>query len=285
MKKSIIEKLLAEYETFTLSEKKIADYVLANQRNCMSIGITELASECSVAVSTVSVFCRKLKLSGFNDFKMELARANTLDDQSVPRESNIEVTEGDSTELILKKTCMREREIMRCSSHMLDPEQTDRAVDLLVGARHVLLLGQGNHTAVAMAAWAQFAMTSTKFQTVQDSHMQAVVMAGLGPEDVVVYFSYSGATLEIMDAVQTIRQVGAKLILVTRFHRSPAAEYADVVLICGADERPMQFGSFDALFSQMYVVDVLLSCYTLRCQEQVKRRRDIIGRELARKQL
>ena len=285
MEKNIIEKLLSEYETFTLSEKKIADYVLANQRSCMSIGITELASECSVAVSTVSVFCRKLKLAGFNDFKMELARAITLDDQVVPRENNIQVTERDSTELILKKTCMREREVLRCSAGMLKKDSLDRAVELLIRAQHVLMLGQGNHAAIAMTAWAQFAMTSPKFQTVQDSHMQTVLISGLGPGDVVVYFSYSGATLEIMDAVQTIRQVGAKLILVTKFQRSPAAEFADVVLISGADERPMQFGSFDALFSQLYVVDTLLNCYCMRCREQVEKKRDFIGRELNRKQL
>lgn len=285
MEKSIIEKLLSEYESFTMSEKKIADYVVANQRACMGIGITELASECAVAVSTVSVFCRKLKLAGFNDFKLELARANSLEEPNEPRERNIELTAGDSTDLVLQKTCMREREVLRCSAKVLDSALVDRAVDLLVNARHVVLLGQGNHTAVAMTAWAQFAMTDPKFQTVQDSHMQTIVLSNLGPEDVVVYFSYSGATLEIMDAVQTIRQVGARLILVTRFQRSPAAEFADVVLISGADERPMQFGSFDALFSQMYVVDVLLSCYCLRCKEQVEHSRDFIGKELTRKQL
>ena len=285
MEKSIIEKLLSEYETFTVSEKKIADYVLSNQRECMGIGIAELASECAVAVSTVSVFCRKLKLAGFNDFKLELARINTLEDQDEPREVNIQVTEGDSTDLLMQKLCMREREILRRSARVLDSGLVDRAVDMLVEAEHVVLLGQGNHTAVAMTAWAQFAMTAPKFQTVQDSHMQTIVLSGLGPRDVVVYFSYTGATLEIMDAVRTIQKVGARLILVTRFQRSPAAEFADVVLISGADERPMQFGSFDALFSQMYVVDVLLSCYALRYKEQVDHRRDFIGRELSRKQL
>lgn len=285
MEKSIVEKLLSEYETFTASEKKIADYVLSNQQACMGIGITELAAECGVAVSTVSVFCRKLRLSGFNDFKMELARASMLENHNESKEREIPVKEGDSTNLVLRKICVQEREVLRRSAKMLEGEKVDRAVDLLIQAKHVLMLGQGNHSAIAMMAWVQFSMTSPKFQVIQDSHMQTVLMSGLGPDDVVIYFSYSGATLEIMDAVQTIRQVGAKLILITKFHRSPAAEFADVVLISGVDERPMQFGSFEALFSQMYVVDALLNCYCLRCKDEVDRKRDFIGKELTRKQL
>lgn len=285
MHKSIIDKLLTEYESFTAAEKKIADYVLTHQRESQGMSITELSTECSVAVSTVSVFCRKLKLAGFNDFKLELARSNTISSGQSYLAEGVELQPGDTADQVMTKIYHQDQETLRRSANMLDARAVDRAVDLFTRAGRVLLLGQGNHAAVAMTAWAQFAVTSSKFQTIQDSHLQAVAMAALSPGDVVVYFSYTGATLEIIDAAETIHQVGAKLVLITRFARSPAAESADVVLVFGADEKPLQFGSGEALLSQLYVVDVLLNCYYLRNRDQVERNRERIGKALSKKHL
>ena len=77
MEKNIVAHLLQDYDQFTKSEKKIADYVLAHQKETQYISITDLSAACKVAVATISVFCRKLGLSGFNDFKLELARADS----------------------------------------------------------------------------------------------------------------------------------------------------------------------------------------------------------------
>ena len=75
MEKNILAQMLQEYDSFTRSERKIVDYVLEHQKETQYISITDLSAECEVAVSTVSLFCRKLRLAGFNDFKLELARA------------------------------------------------------------------------------------------------------------------------------------------------------------------------------------------------------------------
>ena len=87
-----------------------------------------------------------------------------------------------------------------------------------------------------------------------------------------------------MDAVEIIRKVGAKLILVTRFGHSPAAEFADAVLISGADEGPLEFGSSDALLSQLYVVETLLACYQMRSADNTAERK-FVAKNIAQKML
>lgn len=284
MKKSILDLLRREYENFTVAEKKIVDFILNHQWECQRLGITDLSAECGVAVSTVSVFCRKMGLAGFNDFKIELARANALSAGQVTVSDSTELTTQDTAAQVIQKACQRSQEMLNRSAQMLDAEQVARAAKLLMDAKQVLILGQGNHSAVAMMTWAQFAVTSSKFRTVNDSHWQTIALSTLSKDDVVLYFSYTGATLEIMDAVEIIRQVGAKLILVTRFHHAPAAEFADVILVSGADEGPLEFGSSDALISQMYVVQVLLGYYQLKCGD-TGIDREKIGKRLAKKHL
>ena len=284
MKKSILDLLRREYENFTAAEKKIVDYILTHQWECQRLGITDLSAECGVAVSTVSVFCRKMGLAGFNDFKIELARANVLSAGQVTVSDSTELTTQDTAAQVIQKACQRSQETLGRSAQMLDAEQVEQAAKLLMDAKQVLILGQGNHAAVAMMTWAQFAVTSAKFRTVNDSHWQTIALSTLSKGDVVLYFSYTGATLEIMDAVEIIRQVGAKLILVTRFSHAPAAESADVILVSGADEGPLEFGSSDALISQMYVVQVLLGYYQLKCGD-TGIDREKIGKRLAKKHL
>lgn len=286
MGKNIIALMLQEYEQFTKSERKIVDYVLEHQTETQYISITDLSAVCDVAVSTISVFCRKLKLGGFNDFKLELARASLLSDSPHQEEAEAgEIQAGDSLPAVMGKVLHTVQDAAGRAYHMLAESSVDRAVSLLVEARQVVCLGQGNHSVVSLAAWAQFSTNSGKFKTIQDSHLQTVILSTLTQEDVVLYFSYSGATHEVLEAAEVIRERGARLILVTRYLNSPASAYADTVLLCGPNEQPMRFGSTAALIAQLYVVEVLLSEFKRRVPEQSEDCRRSVGKALAQKVL
>ena len=245
-----------------------------------NISITDLSAECEVAVSTVSLFCRKLKLAGFNDFKLELARAaSPAGGAGIGSRGR-----GASTPTAVKDKVLREaQDALTNAYHMLAEREVARAAYLLRDAGQVICLGQGNHSVVALAAWAQFYTTSSKFKTIQDSHMQIVTLSTLSKTDVVLYFSYSGATHEVLSAAEVIRNRGARLILVTRYLNSPASAYADVVLLCGPNELPFQFGSSAALVAQLYVVEVLLSEFVRRDPERAERNRQSVGKALTQK--
>lgn len=284
MGKNIVALMLQEYENFTKSEKKIVDYVLEHQKETQYISITDLSAACDVAVSTISVFCRKLKLAGFNDFKLELAKATLITgEHAAPSPANEEILQQDSMATVMEKTYSTVQDALGKAYHMLQESAVCRAVELLSGARQVICLGQGNHSVVAQAAYSQFSTVSHKFKTIQDSHLQTVAMATLSSEDVVLYFSYSGATHELLEAAELIVNKGAKLILVTRFLNAPASAYADTVLLCGPNEQPLEFGSTAAMVAQLYVVDVLVGEFCRRNQQMTDQNRDAVGKALTAK--
>ena len=282
MEKDIIALMLQEYERFTRSERKIVDYVLEHQEETQYISITDLSSRCDVAVSTVSLFCRKLKLAGFNDFKLELARA-ALPARTALREPDSAITPKDPPAAVMGKVLAAAQETLNNAYHMLAEREISQAADLLWQAGQVVCLGQGNHSVVALAAWAQFSTVSPKFKTIADSHMQTVVLSTLSQGDAVLYFSYSGATHELLEAVEVIRNRGAKLILVTRYPNSPASAYADTVLLCGPNEQPFQFGSTSALIAQLYVLEVLLNEFIRRDPAAAEGNRQSVGKALTQK--
>ena len=282
--KNVVALMLQEYENFTKSEKKIVDYVLEHQKETQYNIITDLSAACDVAVSTISVFCRKLKLAGFNDFKLELAKAALIAGNRAPSSvANEEILLDDSVGTVMEKVYNTNQDALNKAYHMLQEGPVRQAVELMSRAGQVVCLGQGNHSIVAEAAWAQFSTASSKFKTAQDSHLQAVVLSTLAENDVVLYFSYTGATHELLEAAELIASRGAKLILVTRFLNAPASAFADTVLLCGPNELPLQFGSIAAIMAQMYVVDVLFSEYCRQNHEEAERCREAVGKALTQK--
>ena len=116
-------------------------------------------------------------------------------------------------------------------------ERFDRAVDLLFGCRgRVILTGMGKSGVICQKIAATLASTGTPaffLHPAEAIHGDLGVIQG---DDVVVALSYSGETDEILNLLDTIRRLGARLIAITGVGRSALALAADVALDCGVAE-------------------------------------------------
>lgn len=276
------------YYYFTVAEKKVADYVLAHKNEVQYMSISELADECGVADATISRFCRRLKLKGYNDFKLAIAKAAVEENRGGHEAQGIETEEFSSTDSVVelsRKICNSHVAAVNQGLTLIKPERVKKAVDLICSAERVYFMGQGGSMLISMVAANQFSTVSPRFFAVQDSHVQASTVALLQPGDVVLFFSYSGSTKELMEIMNLARSGGVKVILVTRFSRSPGAALADVVLQCGSNEGPLQLGSMPAKLAQLFVVDVLFHEFVRRDPESARRSRERIAEALTERHL
>ena len=281
---NVFERISAEYYNLTAAEKKAADYVLSHQRKTQDMSITELAAASGVAEATVSRFCRRLGCKGYNAFR--LAIANSIAQR--PQQANPlsgEVLDDDSFSDVCKKLYTANVSAMTQTLELVRPEDYIRAADLLERADKVLCMGQGGSMIIAMEAVHLFSTASGKYFAVVDSHMQTVAVATAGENDVILFFSYSGATKDLVETLSYARRRGLKTILVTHFANSPGAELADVSLLCGADESPLQLGSIGARIAQMYLMDVLFSELCRRNLDACRQSRARIADALAEKHI
>ena len=117
--------------------------------------------------------------------------------------------------------------------------------------------------ALAKEICARFACITNKFRAVADSHMQVMAASLMTEQDVVLFVSYSGATRDLMETLRTAKANGAKIILITHYEDSPGAKLADIVLLCGAQESPLDSGSIPIKVAVLYVAEVLVLRYIL----------------------
>jgi DNA-binding MurR/RpiR family transcriptional regulator len=276
MAESVFEKISRDYYELTAAEKRTADYVMANQERCQELSIAELAELSGVAEATVSRFCRRLGYKGFNAFKLAIANASAAGADSGVLSGP--VAEGDSVEEMCQKLYSADQDAMFQTLELIEPEKIRKAADLLWAAGRVVCMGQGGSMLLAEVAGNLFATVSGKFSAVADSHSQVVTAVNMDPEDVILFFSYSGATRDMLDTMRAAKTRGVKLLLVTRFPKSPGAALADVTLLCGSNEGPLQLGSVPAKIAQLFLVDVLFSEY---CRRDLKTCRQSRGRVAA----
>lgn len=278
--RTVFEQISSNYYALTSSEKKVADFTLSNQSGTQFMSISELADACGVAEATISRFCRRLGYKGYNAFKLALANSSPKH-KLLDNPLSGEVTAEDSLEDICKKLYTAEVEAMAQTMEFLDLDSVAQASRMLHSARRVMCMGQGGSLLIANEAAHLFSTVSNKFTAVADSHLQAIAATTMDPEDVILFFSYSGSTQEMMETLKLARAQQGQVILVTRFPRSPGAELSNVVLQCGANENALQSGSVAARIAQMYLLDILFSEFSRKDLEQCLQIRGRIADALA----
>lgn len=261
----IFTALIHSYNTLTRSETKVADYILRHKQEIHLQSISELAQRCSVSEATISRFCHSVGCASFNEFKLAVVQAiSASENMDMGTDLYSSILSDDSIEQKCRKLCNVSTDALHQTLSELDVDKIDKVVDMLSRAGSVYCFGQGNSSIVAEDAWGRFSCVSPKFHYIANANLQATTAELLGKNDVVLYFSFSGAVRELTEMGKILQNREAKLILVTRFPNSPGAQYADLLLICGANEAPQQQGSIAAKIGQLFIVDVLFHEYCAR---------------------
>ena len=193
----IFSVLIRAYNNLTKSETKVADYILRHKQQVHLQSISELASACEVSEATISRFCHRVGCSSFNEFKLSLVHAiSASDSHTFDPDLYSTVFPEDSVEAKCRKLCSISTEALQQTLSELDFHAISEVVDVLSAASRIFCFGQGNSSIVAEDAWGRFACVSPKFHFISNANLQATTAQLLGKDDVVLYFSFSGAVPE-----------------------------------------------------------------------------------------
>ena len=280
---TVFDHINSEYYQLTSAERRVADYVIGHRQKTQFMSISDLSEEAGVAEATISRFCKRLGYKGYSAFK--LAVANSTAARGSADLLAGEVLPDDSIQDMCQKIYAADLDAMAQTLELIHPEAVTAAADLVLSAGRVLCMGQGGSMILAMECAHLFSTALPNFSAIWDSHLQAIASAQLVRGDVVIYFSYSGSTEELLTNLRVIRDRGGKTILITHFPKSPGAAYADVVLQCGSQESPLQLGSVAARVAQLFLVDVLFNEVCRRDMEGCQRRRERVAEVLSGKHI
>lgn len=264
----MLERIRTRMNTLRPSERRVADTVLDDPDAAVGLSIATLAHRAGVSEPTVIRFCRALDCTGFQDFKLALAR----DLGGRLRYASQALDSTDETGTLIEKISRAAQFSLEVLTRELDAAALEQAVTALAEARHIEFCGLGGAGIVAADAQLKFARLGLSAVAYADAYIHQVTASLLGSKDVLVAISNSGRSRDLIGTVELARDAGARVIALCP-RRSPLAERADRVLtISDVDDDP--FTPIRARVAHMVVIDMLAIGVALRLGPTVHRRLD-----------
>ena len=270
--------LRSAYPTLRPAERRVANQILDNPSEAVHLSITELATRSEVSDATVVKFCKRLGYKGFQEFKILLAQ-----DVAVQPEPIYGAVEPDNDVRTIKEKIFQANiTALQDTAKVLDTEALESAVQAMARAREIHFYGLGASGIVALDAEQKFSRIGLLASAFVDAHMQITRAVLLKPQDVAIGLSYSGETLEIVEALQAARSAGAVTIAITNFSASTVAQKADLVLLTSSQENIFRSGAISSRIAQLSTIDTLFIAVALvdytRSQESIEKTREILSR-------
>lgn len=253
---SASSKLRSVLPILSESERRVALWVLDHIDKTTRQSMSAIAQATDVSDTTVLRMCRAAGFEGFTDLKLALAREPALVMSEKPAAPP---TDGMQAVRDMFRANMQ---ALQDTMSVLDEAALNKAIDLIAGAKHILVGGVGGSGIVAQAFYQRCFRLGLRCDAPVDSQLQ-IMHAGLTrPGDLVVAISYSGITSDPVLLLQEARARGASTLCITGNSRSPLAKLADIVLVSVSREQVSE--PMAAQIAQLTLVDALYVALALR---------------------
>lgn len=241
-------------ESLRPSERKVADYVLANAEDVIHMRIVDLAAVANVSEPTVVRFCRAIGCGGFQAFKLAMAQhrpsAKTMLD-------DFDLSELDSARDYTRKVFEATMDTLQQVRDSIDIDAIEIAVDALCNARRVEFYGFGASSSVAIDAQHKFFRLQISSAAYSDPHIQTMSASSLTAADVVVAISQSGRSKALLDAIALVKEAGAITIGLAPGD-TPVAEACSIPIHIDVAQDPAEsYTPLPSRIAHLAVIDVL----------------------------
>ncbi len=256
---NILEKIANEIDTFSKSERKVAEVILASPSTVIHSSIAALAKQANISEPTVNRFCRRLDTKGYPDFKLHLAQSLANGTPYVNRHVDENDTADEYTEKIFEST-MANLDLARKS---LSTNLINRAVDLLTQANKISFFGLGASAVVAHDAQNKFFRFNVPVVYFDDILMQRMSAINSTQGDVVIVISHTGRTKSLVEVAHLAKENDATVIGITSAG-SPLAKECHIVLSVDVAEDTDLYMPMSSRIAQLMLIDILATGFTLR---------------------
>ena len=256
--KDLLSRLRTGSRDLSRAERQVAEFLLLKPHDSVSMPIRVLAQACGVSEPTVVRFSLSMGFDGFKAFKLAFAKSLAT---GIPY-LHLDVNQADSVKDVLPKVFDRTIAALMEARNSANAVNFEAAVHLLASAKRIECFGLGYSGALAVDAQLKFFRFGIPTTVFCDAHLQAQSASLLNKDCVLVAFSRSGRTRDMLRNVQLAKNAGANIIVLCASH-APLAELADVHLSVDVEEDPDIYTPMTSRLAHLTYIDALAVAVTL----------------------
>ena len=262
----LITKIQSELPGFSKGQKQIARFILEHYDKAAFMTASRLGVTVGVSESTVVRFTTELGYDGYPHLQRALQEMIRNKLTSVQR---MEVA-GDRMggRDVLQTVLHADTDMIRVTLDEIDRDAFQGAVDALMGAKRIYILGVRSSSALASFLGFYFNLLFENVTLVHTNSVSEIFeqVLRIGPGDVLFGISFPRYSKRTLSAMKYARDRGARVIALTDSQLSPLARVADHVLLARSD-----MASFvDSLVAPLSVINALIVAVGMSRRDEIE---------------
>lgn len=234
----LLQRITADFESLPRQLKRVASYISEQTDRVMVDRISDIATQCEVHPSAIVRFCQRFGFSGFSEMQTLFRDAYTTKATPVQNYQQrirklIANKSHKATSADLARECVEGTlSGLERLGNELDEEAFEKAVDLLVNADNIYVVGVRR----------SFAVADYLVYNLQHTNKRIHLVSGLGgsyreqmrsvrANDLIIAISFSPYGKESQQCVRIAQHNGAKSLIITDSPLSPLAKRANALLM------------------------------------------------------
>ena len=254
MASDVLSAIRSSMGTFSKGQKRIAGYILESYDKAAFMTASKLGQTAQVSESTVVRFASELGFDGYPEMQRALQEVVRNRLTSVQR---IEVANGQFADQDLVSAVIQsDINTLRMTNESLDRAALSAAVDAIIGAKQVYIVGVRSSAAIAtfIDFYLRILLPNVRLVSSTSTGEMLEQLMHLQPGDTVLGISLPRYSSRTVKALNFCRKNGAKIIAVTDHQQAPIAKLADLVLIAKSD----MLSFVDSLVAPLSVANALV---------------------------
>jgi DNA-binding MurR/RpiR family transcriptional regulator len=250
-----IGKIEASIPELSKGQRLIARFIIDNYDKAAYMTASALGAEVGVSESTVVRFANEMGFDGYPGLQSKIRETVRVRLTTVQRMQavNFRMEENE----ILDHVLLTDAEKIKATLDTVDRESFAKAVDLILSAKNIYILGMRSSAALAEFMNYYFGLLFDNVRLIRPAGGSEIFehLMKVHEEDVFLAISFPRYTTGIVNATEYASKTGANVIAITDSLSSPIVEHASVALIAKSE-----MASFvDSLVAPMSLINALIA--------------------------
>ena len=265
MSYDILSLLKEREDTFSKGQKRIARYITESYDKAAFMTANKLGKTAGVSESTVVRFAVDLGFDGYPSMQkaMQEMVLNRLTSVQRIEVASDRFTDQDVVSMVLHS----DMEKLRQTGEILDRKEFQAAVEAILGAKRVYILGVRSTEALTkfLGYYLNYMFNNVHVISGVSTAEMFEKIVGVTPEDVVIAFSFPRYSAATTKGATYCRSAGATVIGVTDSRLSPLGAICDHVLLAKSD----MVSLVDSLVAPLSVVNALIVAIAAKREKEL----------------
>lgn len=254
MTADVLAAIRREMNTFSKGQKRIANFILESYDKAAFMTASRLGQTADVSESTVVRFAAELGYDGYPAMQRALQEILRNRLTSVQR---IEAANGQlANQDVVSMVMQADINMLRMTNELLDRNMLNAAVDAIVKAKNVFIIGVRSSAAIAtfLDFYLRAVLPNIRLVSATATSEMLEQLMHIGKDDVVIGISLPRYSSRTVKALSFCRNCGSTIVAITDNVQAPIAKFADYTLLAKSD----MVSFVDSLVAPLSVVNALV---------------------------